>query len=237
MVFRFNRRQQRFGLQRMEAGLQHILLMSKRSIAASILIAASHLASAGLLDEEAETVIEPDVTANEVTVADLDTEFFELGMYAGIISIADFTTEPIVGFSANFHATEDFFVQANYAFAKAGKSLYEDIAGNASFYTDSERKYTAYNFLAGWNALPGETFVTSDLTFNSTFYLVAGVGNTDFIGEKHFTFVWGTGYRIIFMESLSAHVDFKDHVFDTTLEGAKRTQHNLELSAGLNYFF
>ena len=217
--------------------------MIKKILATSLLITCSQLSMAGLLDEEPEAVIEPDVESNEVGIADLDTEFFELGIYGGIISIAEFNTVPIIGISANFHATEDFFIQANYAVASAGKSIFEELAASDTpFFSDSERDYVSYDFLVGWNVFPGEVFVTQNTAYNSTFYLLAGVGNTDFAGSKNFTFTWGTGYRIIFLEGLSAHIDFKDHVHDTTIDAgggrdSDRSTHNLELSAGVNYFF
>ncbi|NRB43024.1 MAG: outer membrane beta-barrel domain-containing protein [Pseudomonadales bacterium] len=213
--------------------------MIKKLLATTILLTGSQFTLAGLLDEDPEAVIAPDVQSKEVGIADLDTEFFELGVYGGIISIGEFNTVPIIGLSANFHATEDLFIQANYAIAKAGDSIYELVGGGANtpFLTDKQREYTSYDFLVGWNIFPGEVFFSKNSTFNSAFYLLGGVGNTDFAGNKNFTFTWGTGYRIIFLEGLSAHIDFKDHVHDTELSGSSRTTHNIEFSGGVNYFF
>lgn len=211
-------------------------MIKNTGILTSTLLLFSTSAAAGLFDEEPGRVIEPDVQNQETDVAQLDSEFFELGIYAGLISIEDFGTEALLGFSANFHATEDLFIQANYAFTEAGKTIYED-QQNVDFLKDSDRKYTAYDFLVGWNVFPGEVFITSDLTYNSAFYLLGGVGSTEFAGDKNFTITWGSGYRIIFMEGLSWHLDFKDHIFETSLLDTKKTTHNLELSTGVNYFF
>lgn len=208
--------------------------MNKFNVISALLLSLSLNSYAGLFDETEDDIIQPDVISSEVSVAQLDTELFEIGAYVGFISIEDFGTEPAIGLTANFHATEDFFIQANFLTADISESTLEKV-NSAKFFND--RTYTSYDFLVGWNALPGEVFVTSDWTFNSAFYVVAGVGNTELADDKHFTFTWGTGYRIILMEGFSWHLDYKDHIFDTDLLGRSKTTHNIEISSGVNYFF
>ncbi len=89
----------------------------------------------------------------------------------------------------------------------------------------------------GYNLFPGETFVTQNLTFNSAFYLVAGAGNTDFASDNHFTFTFGSGYRIILKDWLTVNMDFRDHSFDTQIGPKNKRTHNLEFSTGLTAFF
>ncbi len=183
-------------------------------------------------------VIKPEVKPREVSEADIDTEFFEIGIYAGVLSIDNFGTEPVYGVNASFHATEDFFLQGNYAVSKAGTTSFEDLSGNnVRLLTDSERDYTYYNLLLGYNIFPGEVFMTSKLTFNSAFYLVGGVGNTKFGGEDNFTTTIGTGYRIILRDWLTWHIDFRDHIFRSDIINESQTTHNIELSSGLTLFF
>ena len=208
--------------------------MNKLTIAFAFILSFSLHSHAGLFDETEDDIIQPDVINSEINVAQLDTELFEIGAYVGFIAIEDFGSEPLLGLTANFHATEDLFIQTNYAFANVSRSTLEKVQ-DAEFFSD--RKYTSYDFLVGWNALPGEVFITSNWTFNSVFYLIAGVGNTELADDKYFTFTWGTGYRIILAEGFSFHVDYKDHMFDTDLLGQSKTTHNIEISSGINYFF
>ncbi len=183
-------------------------------------------------------IIEPDVQRSKNDQAKIDNEVFEAGFFLGMISIEDFGTHPLYGVKTSFHATEDFFLQANYGRSDAGRTSYETINGSGiNILTDTEREYSYYDVLVGYNLFPGETFVTRNLTFNSAFYLVAGVGNTRFAGDEQFTLVIGTGYRIIFSDWLTWNLDYRDHMFDTELLGHKKQTHNIEFATGLTVFF
>lgn len=187
---------------------------------------------------EAVQVIMPEVQPREVSEAAIDDESFEVGIYVGILTIEDFGSEPVFGVKASYYATEDIFLQLNYGIAKAGLTSFEELSGsNVRLLTDSERDYTYYNALVGYNIFPGEVFMTSKLTYNSSFYLVAGVGNTEFAGEDNFTTVLGTGYRIVLRDWLTWHVDIRDHIFKTDIISPSQITHNMELSTGMTLFF
>jgi outer membrane beta-barrel protein len=183
-------------------------------------------------------VIKPEVKPREVSEADIDTEFFEIGVYAGILTVENFGTEPLYGVNASFNATEDFFLQLNYATSKAGFTSFETVSGeDVRLLTDSERDYTYYNVMVGYNIFPGEVFMTSKLAFNSDIYLAGGVGNTKFGGEDNFTITLGTGYRIVLRDWLTWHVDFRDHIFKSDIIEKNQTTNNVELSTGVTFFF
>lgn len=183
-------------------------------------------------------VIKPEVQPRVVTEAEIDDEFFEVGAYGGMLTIDNFGSEAVFGINAAFHATEDFFLQFNYGKSSAGLTSFEELSGqNVRLLTNSERDYTYYDLLVGYNIFPGEVFVTSKLSFNSAFYLVGGVGNTEFGGEKNFTTTLGTGYRIVILDWLTGHVDYRDHIFNSDILKQNQTTHNIELTAGVTLFF
>lgn len=183
-------------------------------------------------------IIEPDIKLRKTSQAKIDDEVFEAGIFAGIISIEDFGTQPLYGVKASFHATEDFFLQANYGVSKAGRTSYETINGNGvDILTDSDREFRYYDLLVGYNLFPGEAFITRNLTLNTAFYLVAGAGNTRFAGDDHFTLVFGSGYRVILSDWLTWNLDYRDHIFKTELLGREKNTHNIELTTGLTVFF
>lgn len=192
----------------------------------------------GSVDIKPIVVVEPDSEQREAYEAQIDTEFFEIGAYVGILSIEDFTSSEVFGLKTSFHATEDFFLQANLGRAEAGISYAEEQAGDGvRFLAGDDRKYTYYNLLVGYNIFPGETFVTQSLAFNSAFYIVAGAGNTEFAGDKHFTLTYGSGYRIILKDWLTVNIDFRDHTFKSELSADKKRNHNLEFTTGITAFF
>ena len=141
----------------------------------------------------------------------------------------------MTGIKGSFHATEDFFLQANVGFAEAGEAYAETFNGGSDLITD--RDYNYYNLLVGYNLFPGETFVTQNHTFNSALYVVGGAGNTDFAGDNYFTLTLGAGYRIILRDWLTFNLDFRDHTFESDITGEKDRIHNLEFTTGLTAFF
>lgn len=182
-------------------------------------------------------VIKPEVRSRHVAEARIDDESFEIGIYAGILNIDNFGSEPVVGIKASYFTTEDLFLQLNYGMSRAGLTSFEAITGNFRLLTDDERDYTYYDILVGYNIFPGEVFMTSKLAFNSAIYLVGGVGNTDFAGENNFTTTLGTGYRIVLRDWLTWHVDFRDHIFKSDLINDSEVTHNMEMTTGLTVFF
>ena len=137
----------------------------------------------------------------------------------------------------DYHITEDFFAELALGTSEAGETSYETLSGGAQLLTDSQRDFTYYNISVGVNLLPGESFIGSRYAFNSALYLIAGVGNTEFADDSHFTVNIGAGYRFILNDTLAVHVDFKDYIFDSDLLGPDKTTHNLEATAGLSMFF
>jgi len=182
-------------------------------------------------------IVEPNEKVREEYEAQIDTEFFEVGAYIGILAIEDFSSSSVMGVKASFHATEDFFLQANYGIAEAGLSTAEYYFSDTPTSIITDRNYKYYNLLVGYNIFPGETFISQGLTLNSAFYLVAGAGNTDFAGDNHFTFTYGSGYRIILNDWLTWNMDFRNHSFENQIAANNKIVNNLEFSLGLTAFF
>ena len=182
-------------------------------------------------------IIDPQVERREIRRKRIDTEDFELGLYAGILSIEDFESNSVVGARLAYHLTEDFFLEATYGQSRAGRTSYENLSGSADLLTDDERDYSYYALSAGWNALPGEIFIGENRAYNSAFYLVAGIGSTSFAGDDRFTVSGGFGYRILPSDWIAVHFDVRDHVFDIDLLGEKKIVNNLEAHLGLSIFF
>ena len=186
---------------------------------------------------EAEPVIKPNIERRTITEADIDSEDFEVGAYVGVLSIEDFGSNVVYGVRGDYHITEDFFAELAAGTSEAGETSYETLSGGAQLLTGDQRDFTYYNISVGFNALPGENFVGSKFAFNSALYLIAGVGNTEFADDSHFTINVGAGYRFLFNDWIALRLDFKDYIFDSDLLGTDKTTHNLEGTVGLSVFF
>lgn len=184
-----------------------------------------------------EPIIQPEIERREITEDQIDTEDFELGVYVGIMSIEDFGSNTVVGLRLAYHVSEDFFIEMAYAQTTAGRTSAETISGGVQLLTDEQRELTYYNVSIGYNVLPGEAFVTKNLTLTNALYLITGVGNTDFAGDERFTFNFGAGYRLLATDWLAIHGDVRDHMFDIDITGEDKTTHNIEIHLGLTFFF
>ncbi len=189
------------------------------------------------ITEDDESLIEPQIERTEFDESLIDSEDFEISVYAGMLSIEDFGVEMLTGFKIAYHVNEDFFVQAAIGESEAGETSFEVLSGGAPLLSDDERTLEFYQFNVGYNLFPGEAYISDETTLNDTFYLVFGVGNTEFAGDDRATVNYGFGYRILFFDAFSFNADLRDHVFDMDLFGEKKKTHNLEYSLALGWYF
>lgn len=207
-----------------------------------LLSAALALGGAGALaqgdgDPYSMEVISPEIERREIHRPAIDTEDFELGLYVGMLAIQDFNSEVLYGVRGAWHITEDFFFEGSYGSSEGDLTSYEKLSGGAPLFDDSEREYEFYSLNLGWNLFPGEVFLWGERAMKSDFYLVGGVGSTDFLGDNWFTVNVGAGYRLLLSDWLSWRIDVRDHIFDRDVFGEDETTNNIELSTSLTFFF
>ena len=182
-------------------------------------------------------VIDPDVERREVKEPAIDREDFEIGAFAGIMSIEDFGSDVSYGVRLAYHITEGFFVEGTAGMSRAGLTSFEILSGGARLISDSERDLIYYNLNLGYNILPGEVFLGEGRAYNTNLYLIAGLGSTTFAGDDRFTVNVGAGYRLLLNDAVAIHLDFRDQLFDIDLLGEEKTAHNLEGHLGITVFF
>ncbi|MEX2123846.1 MAG: outer membrane beta-barrel domain-containing protein [Woeseia sp.] len=184
-----------------------------------------------------EQVIDPQVERRDIREPQIDTEDFEVGAFAGIMSIEDFGSDLVYGARIAYHITEGFFVEGTIGQSEAGLTSFEELSGGAPILSDSDREFTYYNLSLGYNLFPGEVFLGEGRAFNTSLYLIGGLGSTKFAADDRFTVNVGAGYRFLITDSIALHLDFRDHLFDTDLLGTEKTVHNIEAHVGMTLFF
>jgi len=180
-------------------------------------------------------VIDPQVERREIKEPAIDREDFEVGIFGGIMNIEDFGSDASYGARIAYHVTEGFFVEATFGQSQASLTSFEILSGGARLFDD--RSLTYYNLNLGYNILPGEVFIGEGRAYNTNFYLIAGLGSTNFAEDDRFTVNFGAGFRFLFTDSIAFHVDFRDHLFDIDILGREKTTHNLEGTIGMTVFF
>jgi outer membrane beta-barrel protein len=181
-------------------------------------------------------VVEPEVARRKITVPRIRGSDFEIGANYGVISIEDFGTHPSYGFTLAYHITEDIFFQGEWGRSRGGQTSFETLSG-IQLLTESERRFTYYDLSLGYNLLPGEVFVGRNLAMTSAFYLIGGIGGTDFGGDTKFTVNFGAGYCVVPANWLALHITLQDRVFQSQLLGYTKLTNNLEARIGTTVFF
>jgi outer membrane beta-barrel protein len=182
-------------------------------------------------------VIEPELQRRTPETPKIDAQNFEVGLYGGALHIEDFGTNAVYGASLAYHITEDFFVEGSYGRSKGDRTSFEKLSGAAELLSDADRDYTYYAASVGWNALPGEVFIGRGRAFNSSLYLIGGIGSTEFGGDSAFTINVGVGFRLLVNDWLAWHIDARDYLFDRDLFGESEQSNNIELRTGVSVFF
>ncbi len=202
-----------------------------------LLLSVPLLGAPPLHAQEGLPPIEPEVERREVDVDRIDTEDFELGLLAGVVSIEEFGSQPVYGLRFAYHVSEALFVELEGGVAQAGLTSYERWSGDVRLWSDSEREYTYYGLSLGYDLFPGEVFPFGRRALTTDLYLQAGAGATRFLGEDRFTVMVGAGMRILLSDWFALHLDARDQLFRLDLFGESKTAHNLQFTGGFTVFF
>lgn len=188
-------------------------------------------------EQELKPVIEPEIVRSTFTESNIKTSDFEVIASAGVISIEDFGTNPALALKINYHISDDFFVGAEWLIAKGEETSFEVLSGGAPLFSDEDREMNTYMLTLGYNALPGEAFLTDKVTYNTSFYVIGGLGKTTFGGDDRFTFSIGAGYRVLAGNFFSIYTDFRDNIFNADIFGKDKSTHNLLFTVGAGFYF
>ena len=221
----------------MESRVLCLLLANAVAIAGLSGCARFRTAPEEAVDASQPPVIEPELERREIQIAAIDTEDFEVGVFAGAMSIEDFGVGTSLGGRIAYHMTEKFFVEFTAGQSEGKETSFERLSGAAQLLTDEERVLTYYDLSLGYNLFPGEVYLGSERAFNSAIYLIGGVGKTDFASDNRFTLNLGLGIRLIPRDWFAIHADVRDHIFDIDLLGQDKTTHNFETHIGITFFF
>jgi outer membrane beta-barrel protein len=199
-----------------------------------------HAMAADAAPPAGEQVIEPDIERREIVVPKIDTEDFEVGIFAGTLSVEDFGANAVFGGRFAYHVTEDWFVELQGGVSTVADTTYRNLG--APQFPNEEEDLTFYNLSAGLNIFPGELFITTKRALSAAVYIIGGVGSTDFLNdakqrESKFTFNFGIGIRLLPTDWMALGITMRDHLWESDLLGENKITNNFELSGTATVFF
>jgi outer membrane beta-barrel protein len=189
-----------------------------------------------------EQVIQPQVDRREIKLPKYPSKDFAIGVFGGTYSTQNFGSSGVAGVRLGYHISEDIFVDAVYAQTKVSDENYRQILSGGLF-AQPEEKLKYYNLSAGYNILPGEVFWGRNLAWASALYVIAGIGNTNFISSDKVnrrnrqTINFGLGTRVLFWDRVALQVDLRSHHFTLDILGRNESTKNLELTGGVTFYF
>jgi outer membrane beta-barrel protein len=183
-----------------------------------------------------EQVVVPEVARREVKMPRFPSKDFSIGAFAGTYSAPNFGASAVYGGRLGYHITEDFFTELVLAKTKISDEDFRQILPGGIFPTP-EQTLTYYNLSVGYNVLPGEIFIGRRWAKASAVYLVGGVGSTRFLEQRRQTINFGLGMRVMAFERFGIQVDLRDHVYTLDILGRRESKQNIELTAGLTFYF
>lgn len=182
-----------------------------------------------------DAVIDPGLDRRKIDEDKIDTENFEVGFYAGVMSFEDFGSNNVFGYRLSYLISEDWFLEGVYGITEVGEATLESLFTVDILGDDREVDY--YNLSLGVNLFPGEIFMGSNYAFNSNFFLILGAGNTSFADDEFFTYNFGGGFRLFVTDWLAFRADFRNHIFTHNALGEDKSIQNLETHIGLSLYF
>jgi outer membrane beta-barrel protein len=189
-----------------------------------------------------EQVIQPQVDRREVKLPKYPSKDFAIGVFGGTYSTQNFGASAVAGVRLGYHISEDIFVDAVYAQTKVSDETYRQIL-SVGLFAQPEEKLKYYNLSAGYNILPGEVFWGRNRAWASALYVIAGIGNTNFVSSDKVnrrnrqTINFGLGTRVLFWDRVALQVDLRSHHFTLDILGRDESTKNLELTGGVTYYF
>jgi outer membrane beta-barrel protein len=181
-------------------------------------------------------VIEPQVARRDVILPRFPSRDFELGAFVGTYATESFGSALVYGLRLGYHITEDFFVSAAYGQTEVSDETFRQILPGGVFVNRTETlKY--YNLSAGYNVISGEAFFGRSIAKPLQGYLIAGVGSTDFAGQKKQTVNVGFGLRLFLHDRFALQADVRDHLFSLDLLGKSQSTQNIEVTVGISTYF
>lgn len=183
-----------------------------------------------------EPTIVPQVERRELKLPRIPSKDIEFGLLAGVYSTQNFGASGAAGLRLGYHLTEDYFVEGEFGRTQVSDESFRAILpGGVLASGQQSLSYTTLSL--GMNVMPGEVFFGSRQARASQFFVLAGIGSTDFVNQKRQTINLGVGLKIFASQRLAARVDMRDHLYTLDLLGKRERTHNLQLNAGLSYFY
>ncbi len=186
--------------------------------------------------EDPRSLPAPTVPLEELVLPDVSSQTFELGVFAGAMTVEDFGADLAQGFRLTVHANEFLFIDM---MSLSGKISDKGYASQGIFLFGSGREKTVSqnSVLVGFNVFPGEVFFGNRRAFISSTYFVAGAGEVSMLQNDFPALVLGMGLSLRPNNWSAFRFESLLTEYESDLLGFKKFAHNIYLGVGASVLF
>ncbi|WP_444994137.1 outer membrane beta-barrel domain-containing protein [Aliikangiella sp. IMCC44359] len=186
--------------------------------------------------EQDVKIIEPETNVVKAQAAAIDTEKLEFGIIGGLLSVEDFDSNLVQGFSFTYHISQDFMLTLTNASSKVGRATFEDVV-DGDFLKSADETFKYTSLTSGYKLFHGRSFFSEKSKYNSNVYFVFGLSNVEFANNTETGLILGATYKTVLTDWLTWDLSMKDHIVSRDFIGDDKNTHNIEWSVGLNLLF
>jgi outer membrane beta-barrel protein len=219
----------------MQTALRILLIMVSMAAASGCGVLRSDRPGDEPVEGPVPGVIDPDLDRREIVRPAVDTENWEIGAFAGVLSIEDFGSDAIYGVRFAYHATEYLFLEGRYARSSISDTSFRRIG--APLFDRENEDVEAYDLSVGYMVLPGEVFLGTRWARTSGVYLNFGAGRIEFADRDSISYAFGFGIKVLPTDWFSLRLEARDTIFESDLLGENEWKHNFEINLGFGVFF
>ncbi len=160
----------------------------------------------------------------------------EINLFGGVYASDVMGAAPQGGVSYAFHVTEDFALEAAFAytyFSSAVSGPVEQYTGYTVLASHDARIYSG-NLV--WHPIHGKFMLFNYAIPHFDIFFTAGVGVTDSRNAKGLTYNFGAGLKIFATSWFSLRLDIRDHVYIQEVLASESITNNLSLTLGVGFW-
>lgn len=180
--------------------------------------------------------IAPDIERKDIQIPNIDSEFFEVGLTVGSLSVEDFGSHLTYGGQLNIHVAQSVFFKLKGSRSKVSDNVFRRL-GLPLFDESGIQNLDQYSLLLGWNVFPGEIYLGEKYTLSSSAYIQGGAGVVRFSDNDYFGVSMGMGLRLLPVDWLSVTIEALGTEYNSTIFGFSKISHNFESNISVNVYF
>ncbi len=157
----------------------------------------------------------------------------EVNLFGGIYASEVMGAAPLGGVSYAFHVSEDFALEAGFAYAWLSSAIAKPVERFAGYTFLESHSAFVYSGSLLWHPFHGKFMFFRTAVPHFDFYFTAGVGITDSLTSKGLTYSAGAGMKIFVSSWVSLRVEIRDNLYVQEVLSTESLTNNLSVTLGV----